>query len=366
MPRRRRGPRVLKRAPRSGTSAAAGLTRALLVRRLARALLVRAAEAPGRQRDELLGSRRVDRDARVEVGLCRAHLHGHAKALEHLVGGHADDVEPNNLFLLAEADDLHRRLGLRRRLDGHRAVPEVDKRRLVDLDVLVAVLGARLGLGQADDADRRVREDDGRDERVVRLGRRLAVEEAVSQAPASRNGHGRQLDEPAHVAQRVHARLRRVLVLVDNDVALAVRRDLGVLERERLGQRVAANREQHRLVASDFLVAGVDDLEARIFVEDDLGQRRVRHDGHALALHLRVEHARDHVVKVAQRAVAADDERRRCAEGVEDAGHLDGDVPRADNGRRLWQHLELEETVGRDAVLGALERRHGRLAANGD
>ena len=48
--------------------------------------------------------------------------------LEHLIRAHADDVQPDDLLVVARADEFHRGLGLGRRLDLPRAVPEHRRR----------------------------------------------------------------------------------------------------------------------------------------------------------------------------------------------------------------------------------------------
>ena len=97
------------------------------------------------------------RDAAVEVLLRRAHLDGDAEALHDLVRAQADDVDADDALLGARADHLvHRRL--LELLGQHREVERAEGR-LVDLDVLVAVLLACLGLCQPDRADRWVSVD---------------------------------------------------------------------------------------------------------------------------------------------------------------------------------------------------------------
>lgn len=74
-----------------------------------------------------------------------AHLDSHSEALEHLVAAKADEVQPDDLLLRARADHLHRsRLLL---VGLHHRVVQRREGRLVNLDLVVAVLLARLGLG---------------------------------------------------------------------------------------------------------------------------------------------------------------------------------------------------------------------------
>ena len=56
-------------------------------------------------------------DDRVEVGLGRAHLHGHAEALQDLINGHPNHMQPNHPLLLAHAHELGACLWLRLAVD---------------------------------------------------------------------------------------------------------------------------------------------------------------------------------------------------------------------------------------------------------
>jgi hypothetical protein len=70
----------------------------------------------------------------------------------------------------------------------------------------------------------RVREDDSGDASIVDAGEGLTAEEAVSQTTASGDRHRRELiPSRRHITQSTHAWSRRVLVLVHDDVPVAVR-----------------------------------------------------------------------------------------------------------------------------------------------
>ena len=100
---------------------------------------------------------RMNSNRIVQILLRRAHLDGDAEALHDLVRAQADDVDADDALLGARADHLvHRRL--LELLGQHREVERAEGR-LVDLDVLVAVLLACLGLRQPDRNDRWVADD---------------------------------------------------------------------------------------------------------------------------------------------------------------------------------------------------------------
>lgn len=106
-----------------------------------------------------------------------------------------------------------------------------------------------LGLGQADRAGGRVREDDGRNVGVVELVilELLAAEQAVREPAAGGDGDGRQERLANDIADGKDALGRRLLVLVDGDEALAVGLDAGGVEVERLGLGVPADSPDERV-----------------------------------------------------------------------------------------------------------------------
>ena len=57
--------------------------------------------------DEFLGGRRVDSDGGVKVCLCETSDDCDAETLDHLIHSQTDEVDTNNLFLLANANELH-------------------------------------------------------------------------------------------------------------------------------------------------------------------------------------------------------------------------------------------------------------------
>ena len=90
----------------------------------------------------------------------------------------------------------------------------------------IAEARARLALARAHRADGRMREHHGRNHVVVEMPLGLAAEQAVAEAPARRDRHGRERGAPGHVADRVDAG------------------DIGVLER--VGRHESARRRARR------------------------------------------------------------------------------------------------------------------------
>lgn len=113
----------------------------------------------------------MDSNAAIKVLLSSTHLDSDTEALQHLADAKTKDVQTNNLLLGTGADDLHLGgvLGL---LLGRQAdvVEHGSELGVVDLDLVVAVALAGLGLGETDAADLRVREDDCRNVLVGNLG----------------------------------------------------------------------------------------------------------------------------------------------------------------------------------------------------
>jgi len=107
----------------------------------------------------------MDRNARIEILLGSAHLDSDAEALEHLARSQTHDMQPDDLFLGASADDLVLGGGLVGRV--HHGVVHGREGGLVDLDVLLAVLLDGLRFRQTDGADLGVREHHARDIAVV-------------------------------------------------------------------------------------------------------------------------------------------------------------------------------------------------------
>src|SRR6185503_20693221 len=106
---------------------------------------------------------------------------------------------------------------------------------------------ARLVLREPDRADRRMREDDARDDVVAEVPVLHAAEHAVREPPAGRDRDGCELRLTAHVADGVDTGRARVLILVDVDAPLGVERNSGALEADILDVRPPADGPDHRV-----------------------------------------------------------------------------------------------------------------------
>ncbi|KAH6610290.1 Elongation factor 1-gamma 1 [Trichoderma cornu-damae] len=319
----------------------------------------------------LFGARRVDSDAVVKVFLGCAHLDGNAKALQHLAASLAHDVQPNDPLFGAGDDQLvvGGALGLR----VHHGVVQGGKGRLVDLDVVPAVLFHGLRLREADGADLGMRKHDGWDVFVAELqGRELGgAEEPVREAAPGSNGDGRQLDLAGDVAERVDVVGAGVLVVVHDDVSLVVELDAGFLQADAARQgRPADGPDEVVDVAKGALAAiGIPagDGQLAVGVPVDPGGLGLPVEAHSQALVLVGDGLLDHGVKVPQEGLASDQQVGFRAEGVEHAGKLDGDVAGADNGHLAGLPLNVEEAVAVDAQLGPGDLgRVAGLAPDGD
>lgn len=103
----------------------------------------------------------MDSNTAIKVLLSSTHLNSDTEALQHLANAETEDVQTDHLLLRTGTDDLHlgRVLGLL--LWGQADIVEHrGELRVVDLDLVVAVALAGLGLGETDRADFGVREDD--------------------------------------------------------------------------------------------------------------------------------------------------------------------------------------------------------------
>jgi hypothetical protein len=96
-------------------------------------------------------------------------------------------------------------------IERHEVVPEY-------LDV-IRESGTRFRLGEPDRADRRMAEDDGRDQPVVKMAFGLAAEQAIREPPSGRDRDGREFAAAGHVADRMDADDIRILAMVCCDLA---------------------------------------------------------------------------------------------------------------------------------------------------
>ena len=134
----------------------------------------------------------MDSNTAIKVLLSSTHLDSNTETLQHLTDTKTKDVETNNLFLGTGADDLHLGGVLGLLLGGQADIVEHGSELgVVDLDFIVTVALAGLGLGETDAADLGVREDDCRnvlvgDLGVFQLGR---AEEAAAELATGSNGN---------------------------------------------------------------------------------------------------------------------------------------------------------------------------------
>lgn len=126
----------------------------------------------------------------IKVLLRRAHLDRHTEALQHLTHAQTKDMETDDLLFRASAHQLEFGRVLRLLLRRHHVVVHRRELGVVDLDLVVAVLGASFRFCQTDSADLWVREHDCRDVvvgelRVFQLG---GAEDAVTELTAGGDG----------------------------------------------------------------------------------------------------------------------------------------------------------------------------------
>ena len=269
-----------------------------------------------------------------------------------LGGAVADDVAADHAVGRAVDDELHQHAGVaagQRRL--HR--PE---RRLVDVDR--GELRARLGLGQADDADLRLGEHRGRHVGVIDLRRALA-EHGVGEGMALADRDRRQVDAIGDVADRVDVSAprsaRNSSTAMPPFFGLRRRRPSPGRDRRRSdgGRSRTSPGRRRRSIRSDRCV--VNSLPC-IDLRRPLDGAPVRMRD-AVLLHLGAHVGAHVVVEAAQDVVAAIDQRHVGAEAGEDAGELDRDVAAALDQDALRQLRQMKRLVRGDDMLDAGDRR---------
>src|SRR4029079_12970322 len=123
---------------------------------------------------------------------------------------------------------------------------------------VVAVLLARLGLGQADAGDLRVGVDRARHAAVVDDG--LVAHRILSRDLALAEGGVGELPVAGAVADGIDVRLGGAAVLVGGDARALVELDADLLQAEAFDERAASGGDEHQ-VALDRLVAVVLDAQ---------------------------------------------------------------------------------------------------------
>lgn len=141
----------------------------------------------------------MDGDSPVEVLLGGSHFDGDPEALHHFIHAAPHGVEADDPFIFADNDKFHE--------GGDFVVSESVEHAvelcLVDLVLAVNLLG--LLLVEADHAEGRMCEHDGRDVVVVKTALGLPAEEPVGQLLPGRDGHWGQLHLAGDVAERVES-----------------------------------------------------------------------------------------------------------------------------------------------------------------
>mmetsp|Transcript_13698 Transcript_13698/g.20158 ORF Transcript_13698/g.20158 Transcript_13698/m.20158 type:complete len:382 (+) Transcript_13698:71-1216(+) len=315
-----------------------------------------ATHAPWSQCYKLLSSCGVDGNAAIQIRLGATHLHGDPKPLQHLVSSHPEKVHPHHSFAWALTNHLHFGLLLLGGVYLPGTVVQVREGACVDLEVVLAKLLPGLRLGVAAGADGGVREDHGGDQVVVGLDALHAVEQAVRQAPAGSDSHGRELDLPTHVPQGKHALRRGLLQLVSDDVApstLLLLLHLGCWQVQSVHCGLAPNGHE-------------DDVEpvVRGVVLQVQGQLAVlllfhrldvaaRVDFEAGAGHFCVEGLLDDGVELAQGHVPPHKQVRERAQGVQDPRHLHCNITSSNDCHLHWLLFNVKEPITVDTVFDA-------------
>lgn len=108
------------------------------------------------QSHQLLRTSRMNSHTAIKILLRSTHLHRNAETLQHLTNTQTEDMQTDDLFLGARADQLHLRGVLGLLLGGDHVVEHGCEFGLVDLDVVVTVAFAGLRLCETRGADFRV------------------------------------------------------------------------------------------------------------------------------------------------------------------------------------------------------------------
>jgi len=214
-----------------------------------------------------------------------------------------------------------------------------------------------------------VGEDNRGDVGVVEVSILLAAEETVTKTTASGDGNRGQLHAGvANIAQSVNAVNVGVLVLVDLDVVLVVNLDTSILNLELLDLGSAANGPEdtvnvHGALALVVLVVQLLHAIAQIL---ELALRAVGVNVETLALVLVHNLVLNHGIEGTEELVMANEQVGLCAEVVEHASHLNGNVTGADDGDLLGLLLEVEEAITVDTELFTLNTDLAGTTANGN
>ena len=273
---------------------------------------------------------------------------------DQLVGLRADDVDAENLAVLLVGDHLDEAVVTAE----DRRLAVADERKLADLHLEALRLGLRFGQADAADSGLGV----GRAGNAILVDRdgRLAGH-VIDRDHAFHGRDVRQLRRARDdVADRVDARFAGLLILIHLDEA-AIEFDLGVLEADLLGVRLAADRDQQLsnsisscLAARRASTVSCTPLPVfRMFS----ALAPVSH-ANALLLEDLFELLRDFLVLDRNEARQHLEHRDLRAEAMEDGRELDADRAGADDRQRLRNRGEIQNLdVGEDELRIGLRGR---------
>ena len=274
----------------------------------------------------------MDGDRIVEVALAQATFHRHRESLQDFVDTLTKQVDTDHAFVLANADQFEqaalRRIG--QRMQHRPEAGAIHAHR-------VAMLHARLSFGQADLADRRMREHHRGDVGVVKRGVGLVAEQSVHQPPRRRDRHRRQRDFRADVADCVDTIDISALPVVDDDVASWIECDAGCLQADAVAVGPASGGEDHRIEGVGLRAIRIahDDLVTSLLAVRVRAQRmqRVAEAGvNAMLTLILAQLRRQVIVETFQQPTSAHEQFNPAAERLQQAGKLDRDVTAADDG----------------------------------
>ena len=246
-------------------------------------------------------------------------------------------------------------LSRRERVIHRREIRHVDLHR-------IAVLRASFRFRGADGADRRMGENHRRYQVVIQMPRSLTPEQAIAQAPACGDGHGRQGRPAGHIADRVDTGRTGILKAIRDDETGVIERDAGRFQVEPGDIGVPADRPQYAVKARKL---------APILRYQSLLARRLMHrgrygallDDHASGANFPHQRLAEHDIEVCQHAVLADELLHVTAEFLKGCRQLAGDIAAADHSDPLRPGFELKKAVRADPQLGAGNLRQHRFAA---
>mmetsp|Transcript_7942 Transcript_7942/g.17426 ORF Transcript_7942/g.17426 Transcript_7942/m.17426 type:complete len:348 (-) Transcript_7942:223-1266(-) len=196
------------------------------------------------------------------------------------------------------------------------------------------------------------------------LGR--STEEPIGEPAASGDRDGRQLiARGGAVTKTVQPLDAGVLLRIDDHATLVVELHACCLQPNAFGHRMPADGHQHDVEVSERLPRRELGCELSIGLLAHGRHLCLCFESDTRSRDFLIEHLLDHRVEsVAHHSLSTARERDCCAQRLEDASELDCNVPSANDERLLRLLHQVEEAVTRDAVLGARNRWHCRLATH--